>query len=191
MPDAAFSAVVRTGPSVDVADFGPDGVDEVEFLLAAHVGAEPVGVARSASGGERSRVMLAIEVVLAGADPVATMVFDEVDAGVGGRAAVEVGRRLARLARSTQVLVVTHLPQVAAFGDQHICVTKDHDGRVTRSSVANLKDDERTRELARMLAGLEDSDTAVAHASELLEMAQAEKASWRTPTRTRAKKVAE
>ncbi len=189
MPDAAFSAVVRTGPSVKVADFGPDGVDEVEFLLAAHVGAEPVGVARSASGGERSRVMLAIEVVLAGADPVATMVFDEVDAGVGGRAAVEVGRRLARLARSTQVLVVTHLPQVAAFGDQHIRVTKNHDGRVTRSSVTNLKEDERTRELARMLAGLEDSDTALAHASELLEMAQAEKTSWRTPNRPRAKKT--
>lgn len=179
MPDATFRIDIRGSGPTD-ASFGPDGVDEVEFLLAAHPGMEPVTLSKGASGGERSRVMLAIEVVLAGADPVPTMVFDEVDAGVGGRAAVEVGRRLARLARTTQVLVVTHLPQVAAFGDQHIRVIKGGDGRVTRSSVTTLDPEERASELARMLAGLEDSDTARAHANELLDMAYAEKSSWTT-----------
>jgi DNA repair protein RecN (Recombination protein N) len=120
--------------------------------------------------------MLAVEVVFAGADPVPTMVFDEVDAGVGGRAAVEVGRRLARLARDHQVLVVTHLPQVAAFADRHLVVVKDHDGLVTTSGLRALDGAERPRELARMLAGMEGSDLGVAHAEELLELATADKA---------------
>ena len=180
MPEAVFRIDVRQVSRAE-SSLGHDGIDEVEFLLAAHTGGEPVSLARSASGGERSRVLLAIEVVLAGADPVPTMVFDEVDAGVGGRAAVEVGRRLARLARTTQVLVVTHLPQVAAFGDQHIRVTKGSDGRVTRSSVTELDSGAREGELARMLAGLEDSQTARAHAAELLEMVAVEKSSWTTP----------
>ena len=122
-------------------EFGPHGVDEVELRLAAHPGAPPLPLHKGASGGELSRVMLAIEVVLAGADPVPTFVFDEVDAGVGGKAAVEVGRRLARLAKSAQVIVVTHLPQVAAFADQHLVVEKSDDGRVTRSGVTALDDD--------------------------------------------------
>ena len=105
------------------------------MLLCPHVGAPPRALQRGASGGELSRVMLAVEVVLAGADPVPTLVFDEVDAGVGGRAAVEVGSRLAALARTAQVLVVTHLPQVAAFADQHLVVRKASDGAVTRSGV--------------------------------------------------------
>jgi DNA repair protein RecN (Recombination protein N) len=104
------------------------------------------------------------------------MVFDEVDAGVGGKAAVEVGRRLARLARTHQVVVVTHLPQVAAFADRHLSVVKGGDGSVTTSGVRLLDDTERARELARMLAGLEDSELGVAHAEELLATAQAEKA---------------
>ena len=153
--------------------FGPHGVDDVELLLLPHPGALARPVARSAAGGELSRVMLAIEVVFAGADPVPTFVFDEVDAGVGRRAAVEIGRRLATLARTAQVLVVTHLPQVAAYADRHLVVVKAEDGAVTRSGVTALDHDGRIGELARMLAGQEDSDTARAHAEELLETALA------------------
>jgi len=149
------------------------GTDEVEFLLAANTGSDPLPLAQGASGGELSRVMLAVEVALAGTSPVPTFVFDEVDAGVGGAAAVEVGRRLAELARSAQVLVVTHLPQVAAYADRHVVVTKSSDGSVTSSGLAVLDDEQRERELSRMLAGLSDSDTALAHARELLEVAQA------------------
>ncbi len=152
--------------------YGSAGIDEVELLLAANTGSEPRPLAKGASGGELSRVMLALEVVLAGTSPVPTFVFDEVDAGVGGAAAVEVGRRLARLARSAQVLVVTHLPQVAAYADTHVAVRKESDGSVTISGLAVLDDSGRERELSRMLAGLEDSDTALAHARELLTVAR-------------------
>ena len=154
------------------ADFGPFGVDEVEILLAPHPGTPPRPIAKGASGGELSRVMLAVEVVFAGADPVPTYLFDEVDAGVGGKAAVEVGRRLARLARTSQVIVVTHLPQVAAFADRHLVVEKTVDGTVTRSGVTTLSDAQRVRELSRMLAGLEDSELGRAHAEELLAAAR-------------------
>ena len=156
--------------------FGPHGVDDVELLLRPHPGAPARPLARGASGGELSRVMLAVEVVFAGADPVPTLVFDEVDAGVGGRAAVEVGRRLAALARTAQVLVVTHLPQVAAYADRHLVVVKATDradGAVTRSGVTTLDHDGRIGELARMLAGQEGSGTARAHAEELLAAAAA------------------
>jgi DNA repair protein RecN (Recombination protein N) len=155
---------------------GPYGRDEVEIRLAAHPGAPELPLHKGASGGELSRVMLAIEVVFAGADPVPTFVFDEVDAGVGGRAAVEVGRRLARLARLAQVIVVTHLPQVAAFADTHLVVEKADDGSVTRSGVVHLDRGSRVRELSRMLAGLEDSELGQAHAEELLGLAAAERA---------------
>lgn len=151
---------------------GPHGFDEIEFLLAANTGSEPRALHRGASGGELSRVMLALEVALAGTSPVPTFVFDEVDAGVGGKAAVEVGRRLAALARSAQVLVVTHLPQVAAFADRHVVVAKSSDGTVTTSGLTVLDEDSRVRELSRMLAGMEESDTALAHAQELLETAR-------------------
>jgi len=153
-----------------------EGIDEVELRLTPHPGAPSRAIARGASGGELSRVMLGLEVVLAGADPVPTMVFDEVDAGVGGRAAVEVGRRLARLARSHQVVVVTHLPQVAAFADRHLLVEKSGDGRVTASDVTVLDDAGRVRELSRMLAGLDDSAAARGHVEELLAVASAAKA---------------
>ncbi|MBA3488257.1 MAG: DNA repair protein RecN, partial [Longispora sp.] len=152
-----------------------DGVDEVELRLVAHPGASALPLQRGASGGELSRVMLAVEVVFAGAGGPPTLVFDEVDAGVGGRAAVEIGRCLARLARRYQVLVVTHLPQVAAFADQHLMVTKGTEGTVTTSGVRTVEDGERSRELARMLAGLPDSDLGIAHAEELLKLAAEEK----------------
>lgn len=154
--------------------YGPLGADEVELLLAPHPGAAARPISKGASGGELSRVMLAVEVVFAGSDPVPTYLFDEVDAGVGGKAAVEVGRRLARLARSAQVVVVTHLPQVAAFADRQLLVEKTNDGSVTSSGVTVLEGEDRVRELSRMLAGQEDSETARAHAEELLATARAD-----------------
>lgn len=176
--ELADLAMPHARVSVDVAsaeDFGPHGRDEVEIRLAAHPGAPALPLSKGASGGELSRIMLAIEVVFAGADPVPTFVFDEVDAGVGGKAAVEVGRRLARLARAAQVLVVTHLPQVAAFADQHLVVEKSDDGSVTRSGVRTLDRAGRVRELSRMLAGLEHSELGMAHAEELLDIADRDK----------------
>lgn len=155
-------------------ELGPHGVDEVEFQLVQGGNVNPL--AGSASGGELSRVMLALEVVLAaGSDGGRTMVFDEVDAGVGGKAAVEIGRRLAKLAIENQVIVVTHLPQVAAFGDAHVYVAKSTSKDSVTSSVRTLSEDERTEELSRMLAGLE-SETGRAHAEELMAMAKEAKA---------------
>ena len=171
MPHARLTVAVTPGD-----EFGPHGADDVEIRLAAHPGAPSLPLSKGASGGELSRVMLAIEVVFAGADPVPTFVFDEVDAGVGGKAAVEIGRRLARLARLAQVIVVTHLPQVAAFADAHLVVEKAGDGSVTRSGVTRLDDEGRVTELSRMLAGLEDSEFGRAHAGELLAAAAAERA---------------
>ena len=171
MPHARLTVAVT--PS---SDFGPHGADEVEIRLAAHPGAPALPLNKGASGGELSRVMLAIEVVFAGADPVPTFVFDEVDAGVGGKAAVEIGRRLARLARLAQVIVVTHLPQVAAFADTHLVVEKSDTGAVVSSGIGRLDDEGRVRELSRMLAGLEDSEYGRAHAGELLAAAAAERA---------------
>jgi DNA repair protein RecN (Recombination protein N) len=171
MPHARLAAVVTPldeGP-------GPHGADEVSFKLAPHPGAPPLPLHKGASGGELSRVMLAIEVVFAGADPLPTFVFDEVDAGVGGKAAVEIGRRLARLARVAQVIVVTHLPQVAAFADNHLVVEKSVDGLVTSSGVVRLDQAGRVRELSRMLGGIEDSEFGQAHAEELLALAAAER----------------
>ena len=165
------SDALRVGRAVLVA--GADGVDEVELRLVAHAGAGPQPLHKGASGGELSRVMLALEVALAGADPVPTMVFDEVDAGVGGRAAVEIGRRLARLAARHQVIVVTHLPQVAAYADRHLVVHKSGENGTTRSRVRTLAEGDRIVELARMLAGLDDTDTGRAHAEELLGAARA------------------
>jgi DNA repair protein RecN (Recombination protein N) len=171
MPHASLTAAVT-----DLDAPGPYGADDVEIRLAAHPGAPPLPLNKGASGGELSRVMLAIEVVFAGADPVPTFVFDEVDAGVGGKAAVEIGRRLARLARSSQVIVVTHLPQVAAFADNHLVVEKSDDGLVTESGVVRLDRPARVRELSRMLGGLEESEFGQAHAEELLAMADRERA---------------
>ena len=167
MPHA--SLVVAVEPT---EKFGPEGRDTVELLLAPHVGAVPRPLGKGASGGELSRVMLAVEVVLAEVDPVPTFIFDEVDAGVGGKAAVEIGRRLAHLARHVQVLVVTHLPQVAAYADRHVLVLKSEDSTV--SDVRVLDEQARVVELARMLAGHEDSAAAREHAQELLRGASAD-----------------
>ncbi|HPX38266.1 MAG TPA: DNA repair protein RecN [Mycobacterium sp.] len=158
-------------PSGELAHAGSDGVDAVEFGFTAHRGTDVLPLHKSASGGELSRVMLALEVVLAAAAEGTTMVFDEIDAGVGGRAAVQIGRRLARLARTHQVIVVTHLPQVAAYADTHLMV----EGGGGASRVRRLDDDDRVAELARMLAGLGESDTARAHARELLQTAREER----------------
>jgi DNA repair protein RecN (Recombination protein N) len=156
-------------------EFASSGRDDVELLLAPHPGAPFLPIAKGASGGELSRVMLAIEVVFAGADPVPTLVFDEIDQGVGGSAAIEIGRRLARLARSSQVIVVTHLPQVAAFADRQLVVVKDSDGGVTSSGVTVVADADRYTEIARMLSGRAESDSAKDHARELVDAAIAER----------------
>ena len=162
MPNA--SLVVE----VDEAEkFSVHGRDTVTFMLAPHRTAVPRPLGKGASGGELSRVMLALEVVLAEVDPVPTFIFDEVDSGVGGKAAIEIGRRLAMLARHVQVLVVTHLPQVAAFADQHILVLKNDDASLSKVQV--LTEEERVVELARMLSGHDQSESAREHARELLE----------------------
>ena len=167
---AADDGVALTLPSGEVARAGGDGIDQVEFGFAAHRGMTVLPLAKSASGGELSRVMLALEVVLAASASGTTMVFDEVDAGVGGWAAVQIGRRLAKLARTHQVIVVTHLPQVAAYADVHLVVHST--GSNGASGVRRVSDDDRVAELARMLAGLGESDSGRAHARELLDSAQ-------------------
>jgi DNA repair protein RecN (Recombination protein N) len=181
MPRARVAFSVSTAPDPDglvlpgsaqPVAFRASGVDDVALLLAANPGAPMRPIAQAASGGELSRVMLAVQVVLAGADPVPTMVFDEVDAGVGGAAAIEVGRRLQRLSESTQVVVVTHLAQVAAFADRQLVVTKDSDGAITESSVQEVSGPDRVRELSRMLGGMADSAAAGAHGRELLDLAR-------------------
>ena len=174
MKSARVSFSIASDPDAP----GAEGIDEVALLLAPHPGAPPRPVHRGASGGELSRVMLAIEVVFAGADPVPVMVFDEVDAGVGGQAAGEIGRRLARLARDHQVVVVTHLAQVAAFADTHLVVDKSPDttAGVTATDIRAVDGEDRVRELARMLSGLSDSDTGQAHARELLDVAETARA---------------
>jgi DNA repair protein RecN (Recombination protein N) len=186
MADAVFTIDVTTDvaaghddpaalvlPSGELARAGADGVDQVEFGFAAHRAMTVLPLAKSASGGELSRVMLALEVVLAASAAGTTMVFDEVDAGVGGRAAVQIGRRLARLARTHQVIVVTHLAQVAAYADVHLVV--HNAGPKGTSVVRRVSGDDRVAELARMLAGLGESDSGRAHARELLETAQSDK----------------
>lgn len=165
LPDAEFVASVAPLETLTAS-----GADEVQFLLAPHPGSEPRPIAKSASGGELSRVMLALEVVVAGVDPVPTFVFDEVDSGVGGAAAIEIGRRLALLARSSQVIVVTHLAQVAAFANNHLRVQKDSSGGFTESSCVRLEGQERLGEMARLLSGLSDSESALEHAAELLAL---------------------
>jgi DNA repair protein RecN (Recombination protein N) len=159
--------------TVSPADLGPFGADQVELLFSANPGSEPRSLAKVASGGELSRIRLALEVVLAADRTSQTLVFDEVDAGVGGRVATEIGRRLAQLARHNQVVVVTHLAQVAAFADRHYMVVKADDGQVTTSGVSLVTDEGRAAELARMMAGLEATESALAHAGELVELAAA------------------
>lgn len=170
MPDARVAIEVVC----DLASLRSHGADAIAISLVPHPGASPRAIGKGASGGELSRLALAFEVAMAGHSPVPTMVFDEVDAGVGGAVAVEVGRRLARLATRAQVIVVTHLPQVAAFADRHLVVTKNTDGSVTSATVRVTEGDDRVKELVRMLSGLEESTTGAAHARELLALASGE-----------------
>ena len=156
----------------DRPEYSLNGKDQVSILLQPHQGSEPLPLAKGASGGELSRVMLAIEVVISANDPVPTFIFDEVDAGVGGASAIEIGRRLAQLSRTAQVIVVTHLAQVAAFATNHLRVLKDDSGYVTASSVEQLHGEQRIVEMARLLSGLSDSESGLAHARELLDMAR-------------------
>ena len=156
--------------SMKESDFTSSGCDEVAIYLQGDRSAPLVLLSKGASGGEMSRVMLALEVVLAKTHPVGTYVFDEIDAGVGGKAAIEVGRRLFELSKFAQVIVVTHLPQVAAWADSHFVVTKNNDGVVTQSDVKRVDSTQRVEEIARMLAGLEESSSAKEHATELLAM---------------------
>jgi DNA repair protein RecN (Recombination protein N) len=187
MGDARFHISVRPrpalsgSPALSVAGenqpsgAGSDGTEEVEFLLQPRPDSPSIPIQKGASGGELSRVMLALEVVLAGTDPVPVMVFDEVDAGVGGRAAIEVGRRLSRLADGHQVIVVTHLAQVAAFADHHLVVATGSETSVSRSDVTVVEGAARVGELARMLAG-RDTKAARVHAAELIRDALIDKA---------------
>ena len=172
MPHASFVAQVNSADyeAPKESDFTATGCDEVAMFIQGHKDAPLVSLAKGASGGEMSRVMLALEVVIATTHPIGTYVFDEVDAGVGGKAAIEVGKRLHQLAQHAQVIVVTHLPQVAAWADSHFVVTKNNDGSVSQSDVTQVDGEERIEEIARMLAGLENSASAREHATELLSL---------------------
>jgi len=168
MPNASFVVEQIVGDSKNIKSFTPNGIDEISILFSAHSGGTPLPLNKVASGGELSRVMLALEVVIAEAEPIGTYIFDEVDAGVGGKAAIEVGRRLSKLSKSAQVIVITHLAQVAAWADNHLVVRKSENGSVTQSDVNEVTAKDRKIEIARMLSGQEDSQTAQEHAGELL-----------------------
>lgn len=166
MPRARLEFRISTAP------MGPTGADQVALMLAANPGSDPAPLARAASGGELSRVRLALEVVLADTETPQTLIFDEIDAGVGGAVGIEIGRRLARLSRRHQVIVVTHLAQVAAFADRQLVVTKSSDGRITRSGVREVAGQDRLVELARMMSGLSSSEVGIEHAQELLDLGE-------------------
>jgi DNA repair protein RecN (Recombination protein N) len=170
MPKATFSIKVETSESSDDKNFSQSGLDEVAMVFSSHNDGSLLPISKAASGGELSRLMLALEVVIAEQYPLGTYVFDEVDAGVGGKAALEVGRRLRKLANTSQVIVVTHLPQVALWADNHIVVEKDDSGTVTESTIRRISDSDREREIARMLSGVDGSEHAQEHARELLNL---------------------
>ena len=170
MPKATFQVKIDTLDSSDDKNFSLAGLDEVSMLFSSHSGGTLLPIAKAASGGELSRLMLALEVVIAEQYPLGTYIFDEVDAGVGGKAALEVGERLRKLAKTAQVIVVTHLPQVALWADNHIVVEKDISGAVTESTIRQISEHDREREIARMLSGVEASEHAQEHARELLNL---------------------
>ncbi|MDQ2892744.1 MAG: DNA repair protein RecN, partial [Pseudomonadota bacterium] len=156
---------------IDPAGWNASGQDRVEFEIATNPGAPFAPLTKIASGGELSRFILALKVALAEEGGAATMIFDEIDRGVGGAVASAIGERLARLAEATQLLVVTHSPQVAARAAQHLLIAKRHDGTVTRTGVRRLDEQERREEIARMLSGAIVTDEARAQAGRLLETA--------------------
>jgi DNA repair protein RecN (Recombination protein N) len=170
MPSARLSVSVFENDAIDPKSYSSSGIDEVSFLFTSHSDGKLLPISKAASGGELSRVMLAVEVVLAKNSPVGTYIFDEVDSGVGGKAAVEVGKRLSLLAKSSQVIVVTHLAQVASWADNHLVVTKSESGSVTQSNITEVSGVERRKEIARLLSGQDESVSAQEHAGELLDM---------------------
>ena len=171
MPKASFKCAVTPAENLsEETNFAAFGNDEIEMLFAAHAGGELLPISKAASGGELSRLMLALEVVVAETSPKGTYLFDEVDAGIGGKAALEVGKRLKKLAQFSQIIVVTHLPQVAIWADNHLRVFKDSTGSITESSISKVEAAERELEIARMLSGLEESEHAQEHARELLDL---------------------
>ena len=170
MPNAKVIVSVSQSDETQPKNYSATGLDEVNFLFTSHIEGKALLLSKGASGGELSRVMLAVEVVLAKNSPVGTYIFDEVDAGVGGKAAVEVGKRLALLAKNSQVIVVTHLAQVATWADNHLVVTKSDSGSVTQSNIIEVTGTERRKEIARLLSGQDESISAQEHAGELLDM---------------------
>ena len=176
MPKASFEVKITNRNGEHDEDFLPTGLDDVSMLFTSHGAGELLPIAKAASGGELSRLMLALEVAIAENYPLGSYVFDEVDAGVGGKAALEVGRRLWKLSQSSQVIVVTHLAQVALWADNHIVIEKDISGAVTESTIRRITDHDREVEIARMLSGVEDSEHAQEHARELLNLRITEKA---------------
>ena len=176
MPKARFEVKISSRNGENDEDFLPTGLDEVAMLFTSHGAGELLPIAKAASGGELSRLMLALEVAIAENYPLGSYVFDEVDAGVGGKAALEVGRRLWKLSQSSQVIVVTHLAQVALWADNHIVIEKDISGAVTESTIRRITDHDRELEIARMLSGVEESEHAQEHARELLNLRITEKA---------------
>jgi DNA repair protein RecN (Recombination protein N) len=173
MPHTKFFVEVSSpdyASALKESDFTNLGCDEITMQIQGQIDGPKIALGKGASGGEMSRIMLGLEVVIAQSHPVGTYIFDEVDAGVGGKAAIEVGKRLHALAQNAQVIVVTHLPQVAAWADTHFVVRKSSDGSVVQSGVSKLAQSERVEEIARMLAGLEESSSAREHAAELLAM---------------------
>jgi len=170
MANAKLIVSVLQSDEKESKNYSASGLDEVSFLFTSHSDGKPLPLAKGASGGELSRVMLAVEVVIAKNSPVGTYIFDEVDAGVGGKAAVEVGKRLALLAKNSQVIVVTHLAQVATWADNHLVVTKSESGSVTQSNIIEVTGSERRKEIARLLSGQDESISAQEHAGELLDM---------------------
>jgi DNA repair protein RecN (Recombination protein N) len=171
MPSASITFLVEQQDFSSATSYGAHGIDEVKILFTPHKGADSLPLSKIASGGEMSRVMLGIEVVVAEKSKIGTYIFDEIDSGVGGKAALEIGRRLKKLSREAQVIVVTHLPQVAVWGEKHLVVLKDESGSVTSSSVLAVEGRDRVIEIARLLSGQEGSESAQEHAQELLTLA--------------------
>jgi DNA repair protein RecN (Recombination protein N) len=167
---AVVEIEINSPSEISEKDLGNFGVDTVQFMFSSHKSAKLAPLSKSASGGELSRVMLAIEVVLSKSSSIGTFIFDEVDAGVGGKAAVEVGRKLASVSKTAQVVVVTHLPQVAVWANNHLMVEKSDKGDVIESSVFPVTAEARATEIARLLSGQESSESAREHARELLEL---------------------
>ena len=170
MPNGSLSIKLNSKDSSNPSNFQSYGLDELEILFCSHQGGKEFPLNKVASGGELSRIMLGIEVVIADSQNIGSYIFDEVDAGVGGKAAIEIGRRLSQLAQKAQVIVITHLAQVAVWADHHLVVKKNESGSVTQSDVVAVSENERRVEIARMLSGQESSETAQQHAAELLQV---------------------